>query len=76
MEKSWTSPRRKPPTKGSGRQEGSAAGLGQKRLGVKNASSTKKKTQSLIDNDSANDLSTSWLGQVVMRIMILVKYNH
>jgi hypothetical protein len=62
MGKSWMSPMRKLPTKGSDRQEGSAAGLGQKRPGVNNASSTKKKKQSFIDNDSANDLSTGWSG--------------
>jgi hypothetical protein len=50
------------PTKGIDRQEGSAAGLGQKRRGVKNASSSKKKKQRLIDDNSTNDLSTSWLG--------------
>jgi hypothetical protein len=48
--------------KGSDRQEGSAAGLGQKRPGVNNTSSTKKKKQSFINDDSANDLSTSWSG--------------
>jgi hypothetical protein len=62
MGKSWTSPRRKLATKGSDRQEGSATGLGQKRPGVINASSTKKKKQSFIDSDSANDLSTGWSG--------------
>ena len=62
MGKSWTSPRRKLPTKGSDRQEGSVANLGQKRPGVNNPSSTKKKKQSFIDNDSANDLSTGWSG--------------
>ncbi len=54
--------KRKLPTKGSDRQEGSAAGLGQKRPGVNNASSTKKKKQQLIDDNSTNDLSTGWLG--------------
>jgi hypothetical protein len=62
MGKSWTSPRRKLPTKGNDRQEGSAANLGLKRLGVNNASSTKKEEQCFIDNDSANDLSTGWSG--------------
>ncbi len=62
MGKSWTSPRRKLPTKGSDRQEGSAAGLGQKRPGVNNTSSTKKKKQSFINTDSTNDLSTGWSG--------------
>ncbi len=56
------SPRRKPPNKGSNRQEGSAAGLGQKRPGVNNASSMKEKKQSFIDDNSANDLSTGWSG--------------
>jgi hypothetical protein len=58
MGKSWMSPRRKLPTKGSDRQEGSAAGLGQKTPGVNKASSLKKTKQSFIDNDSANDSST------------------
>ncbi len=62
MGKSWTSPRRKSPTKGSDRQEGSAVGLAQKRPGVNNASSTKKKKQSFIDNDSAHDSSTGQSG--------------
>jgi hypothetical protein len=62
MGKSWTSPRRKSPTKGSDRQEGSAASLGQKRPGVNNATSTNKKKQSFISNDSANDSSTGWSG--------------
>ncbi len=56
------SPRRKLPTKGSDRQQGSAAGLGQKRQRVNNASSTKKKKQSFIDNDSANEMSTGRSG--------------
>jgi hypothetical protein len=62
MGRSWTSLRRKLPTKGSDRQEGSAAGLGQKRQGVNNKSSTKKKKQSFIDNNSADDSSTVWAG--------------
>jgi hypothetical protein len=62
MGKSWTGPRRKLPTKGSDRQEGSAASLGQKRLGVKNAANMKKKKQQLIVNNSTNDLSTSQSG--------------
>jgi hypothetical protein len=77
MGKSWTSPRKKLPTIGSDRQEGSAAGLGQKRPGVKNASSTKKKNQQLIDDDQPmNCQPVGWGDQVwiwiVMRIMILV----
>jgi hypothetical protein len=62
MGKSWTSQRRKLPTKGSDRQKGSATGLEQNRPRVKNASSTKKKKQRLIDNNSTNDLSTGWSG--------------
>jgi hypothetical protein len=62
MGKSWMSLRRKSPTKGSDRQEGSAAGLGQKRPGVNNASSMKKKKQSFIDNNSAYNLSPGWSG--------------
>jgi hypothetical protein len=63
MGKSWTSPRRKLPTKGSDRQEGSAASLGQKRPGVNNASSTKmEKKQQFIDNNSTDDLSTGQSG--------------
>jgi hypothetical protein len=62
MGKSWRSPRRNLSTKGSDRQEGSVAGLGQKRPGVKNRSSTMKKKQRLIDNDSTDDLSTGQLG--------------
>jgi hypothetical protein len=58
------SPRRKSPTKRSDRQEGSAAGLGQKRPGVNNTSSTKKKMQQLIDDNSTNDLSTGWWGRL------------
>jgi hypothetical protein len=56
------SPRRKSPTKGSDRQEGSAAGLGLMRQGVNNALSTKKKKQRFIDNNSANVLSTGRSG--------------
>ena len=52
----------KSPTKGSDRQEGSVASLRQKRPGVKNTSSTKKKKQRLIDDNSTNDWSTGWLG--------------
>jgi hypothetical protein len=63
MGKSWTSPRRKLPTKGCDRQEGCAASLGQKRPGVNNASSTKKKKQSFINDDSANDSSTGRSGR-------------
>ncbi len=62
MGKSWTSPRRKSPTKGSDRQEGSAANLGLKRPGVNNSSSMKKKKQRVIDDDPADDLSTGWSG--------------
>jgi hypothetical protein len=51
------------PAKRSDRQEGSAAGLGQRRPGNNNASSTKKKKQSIINNNSANDLSTGWSGR-------------
>ncbi len=57
------SPKKKSPTKGSDRQEGSAAGLELKRPGVNNASSMKKKKQRFIDNDSANDLSTGQSGE-------------
>jgi hypothetical protein len=64
MGKSLMSTRRKLPTKGSDRQEGSAAGLGQKRPGVNNVSSMKKKKQSFIDDNSANDLSTDWSGRL------------
>ncbi len=52
----------KSPTKGSDRQEGSVASLRQKRPGVKNTSSTKKKKQRLIDNNLTNDSSTGWFG--------------
>jgi hypothetical protein len=62
MGKSWTISRRKSPIKGSDRHEGSAAGLEQKRLGVNNASSTKKKKQSFMDDNSANDSSTGQSG--------------
>jgi hypothetical protein len=62
MRKSWTISRRKSPIKESDRQEGSAAGLGQKRPGVNNTSSIKKKKQSFIDDNSANDLSTGQSG--------------
>jgi hypothetical protein len=66
MGKSLMSPRSKLPTKGSDRQEGSATSLGQNRLGVNNASSTKRKKQSFIDNNSANDLSTGWSGGLAL----------
>ncbi len=62
MGKSWTIPRRRLPIKESDRQEGSAAGLGQKRPGVNNASSTKKKKQSFMDDNSADDSSTGQSG--------------
>jgi hypothetical protein len=78
MGKSWTSPRRKLPTNGSSRQEGSAAGLGQKRPEVNNASSTKKKSsvsltkiqpmihQPVVQGDQV------WIW-IVMRIMIQIR---
>jgi hypothetical protein len=43
-------------------KKGSAAGLGLKRPRVNNASSTNKKKQHFIDNNSANDLSTGQSG--------------
>jgi hypothetical protein len=75
MGKSWTSPRRKLPTKSSDRQEGSAAGLGQKRPGVKNASSTKKKKQTTIQpmiRQLVGRGDQVWI-RTVMRIVILVR---